>query len=166
MERHRCLQLGPSRRFVLPVTADGEDRKVELTWGEDGLSASYYGAEPDWHDEAHGATIVDAPDGVYVLTDGVQTFVRFADPAAHEEEIEAEGRVGAPMHGKLVALFVEPGQTVARGDRLFIVEAMKMEHAVSSPMDGVIAEVRGTVGDQLDQGATVVIFEEADEDKN
>ncbi|HOV04818.1 MAG TPA: biotin carboxylase N-terminal domain-containing protein, partial [Kaistiaceae bacterium] len=157
-----AFQLGPERRFVLPVTADGDDKKVELAWGPEGLSAAYYGAEPDWHDEAHGATIVDAPDGVYVLSDGVQTFVKFADPAAHEDEVEAEGRVGAPMHGKLVAMFVAPGQQVAKGDRLFIVEAMKMEHAVASPMDGVIADVRGVVGDQLDQGATVIVFEETE----
>ncbi len=153
------FQLGPDRRFALPVLADGEEKAVDVAWGGDGVSASFYGEEPDWR-VGNSATIVDGPDGVYVLDGGRQTSVRFPDPAAHEDEIEAGGAVKAPMHGRLVAIFVEPGAVVAKGDKLFVVEAMKMEHAVTAPCAATIASVAARAGDQVDEGAPVIVFAE------
>ncbi len=68
--------------------------------------------------------------------------------------------VKSPMHGKLVALMVKPGDAVAKGQKLAVVEAMKMEHALASPRDGVVAEVLGEVGAQVGEGARVVVLQE------
>ncbi|MGL5138541.1 MAG: acetyl-CoA carboxylase biotin carboxyl carrier protein subunit, partial [Beijerinckiaceae bacterium] len=68
--------------------------------------------------------------------------------------------VKSPMHGKLVALMVQAGDTVAKGQKVAVVEAMKMEHALVAPRDGVIAEVFAEVGAQVGEGARVVSLAE------
>ncbi len=58
----------------------------------------------------------------------------------------------APMPGLVLEIMVNPGQEVAKGDPLFILEAMKMEMEVASPVDGTVDEVRFAVGDQVATG--------------
>ena len=53
-----------------------------------------------------------------------------------------------------------PGQSVAAGDRLAILEAMKMEHTLTAWRDGVIAEVLAEAGQQVDEGAALIAFED------
>ena len=72
-------------------------------------------------------------------------------------EIVEGGSVKAPMHGKLIALFVQPGDRVEKGQRLAIVEAMKMEHALVAPADGEVAEVAAEVGSQVAEGARLIV---------
>ncbi len=68
--------------------------------------------------------------------------------------------VKSPMHGKLVALMVKPGDVVAKGQKVAVVEAMKMEHALAAPRDGEVAEVLAEVGQQVGEGARVVVLKE------
>jgi geranyl-CoA carboxylase alpha subunit len=60
---------------------------------------------------------------------------------AASEEVGDGSRVVAPMHGRVVEVFVDAGDTVASGDRLVIVEAMKMQHEILATVDGVVEEV-------------------------
>ena len=53
------------------------------------------------------------------------------------------------MHGKVLALLVEKGASVTKGQRVAVVEAMKMEHALVAPGDGVVAEVAAKEGAQV-----------------
>jgi 3-methylcrotonyl-CoA carboxylase alpha subunit len=62
------------------------------------------------------------------------------------------------MHGKLVAVFVKAGDRVEKGQRLAIVEAMKMEHALVAPADGEIAEVAAEAGAQVAEGARLIVL--------
>jgi geranyl-CoA carboxylase alpha subunit len=57
------------------------------------------------------------------------------------EEVGDGSRVVAPMHGRVVEVFVDAGDTVASGDRLVIVEAMKMQHEILATVDGVVEQV-------------------------
>jgi len=80
-------------------------------------------------------------------------------------EVAAEAGVGAgvieaPMPGLVKAVFVEPGQTVAQGDRLAILEAMKMEHTLSAGRDGVVEEVLVVPGSQVEAGAALIKLED------
>lgn len=62
----------------------------------------------------------------------------------------ADGRhVVAPMHGRVVEIFVTAGEDVSMGDRLAIVEAMKMQHEITAQIDGTIAEVLVTGDEQV-----------------
>jgi acetyl/propionyl-CoA carboxylase alpha subunit len=79
-------------------------------------------------------------------------------PSALREEIH--GGCLAPMPGKILAVKVAPGDSVKKGEALIILEAMKMEHEVTAPYDGVVHEVLVEVGQQVDTGAVLVTLEE------
>jgi 3-methylcrotonyl-CoA carboxylase alpha subunit len=111
--------------------------------------------------EAAPATLVEADEAVFVLRDGRQTELRLADPLDGEAEAAGAGSgiVEAPMHGRLLALFVEDGEAVEQGARLGIVEAMKMEHSLTAPRAGRVARIAAAVGDQVAQGARIMTIE-------
>ncbi len=71
------------------------------------------------------------------------------------------GRLSAPMPGKLIALHARAGETVRRGQALAVMEAMKMEHTISAPGDGIVAELLFAVGDQVPEGAELLRLEAA-----
>jgi biotin carboxyl carrier protein len=60
-----------------------------------------------------------------------------------------KGNLLSPMPGKILKLLVQEGQSVAQGESLLIMEAMKMEHTIKAPFDGVIAKIPFQVGDQI-----------------
>ena len=61
----------------------------------------------------------------------------------------SDGALRAPMPGKIVATPAKPGDTVAKGQPVVVLEAMKMEHALVAPFDGVVGEIGVSVGDQV-----------------
>ncbi len=83
------------------------------------------------------------------------------DPLEREDEDAAGGNViAAPMPGLVKAVFAAAGQTVSQGDRLAILEAMKMEHSLLAPRDGVVAEVLAAEGAQVEDGTALIVLEE------
>ena len=77
------------------------------------------------------------------------------------DHLDGDGVVKAPMHGKVLAIFVEAGASVAKGERVAVVEAMKMEHALLAPADGIVGEIAATAGAQVAEGATILVVESA-----
>ena len=101
-------------------------------------------------------------DAFHVFVGGGHHTLHFNDPLAHAGEVETEdGRLTAPMPGKVVAVLAAQGQEVKKGDPLVIMEAMKMEHTIAAPHDGVIDEVLYAVGDQVADGAPLLAFRAA-----
>ena len=101
-------------------------------------------------------------DLFHVFSNGEHTTLAYNDPMAHAGEVEAAGgRLTAPMPGKVVAVMVEGGQTVKKGEALVIMEAMKMEHTIAAPSDGLVEEVLYAVGDQVADGAPLLAFKAA-----
>ncbi len=85
------------------------------------------------------------------------------DPLDRAQEDAAGGNViAAPMPGVVKAVFAVPGQEVAQGDRLAILEAMKMEHSLLAPRDGVVAEVMVDAGAQVEDGSALIVLVEED----
>jgi 3-methylcrotonyl-CoA carboxylase alpha subunit len=127
---------------------------AEVTYGPEGAELSVEGVAP-----AHDAFATPGPDAVYVLRRGRQTKVAMRDLALAEAgDQETSGTVRAPMHGKVIGLFVEKGARVARGQRLAIIEAMKMEHTVVAPLDGTVAEILVTTDAHIVEGAKIVVI--------
>ena len=62
------------------------------------------------------------------------------------------------MHGKVLSLEVAKGEAVKKGQRLLVLEAMKMEHALTAPLDGKIAELLVRVGDQVAERAKLLVI--------
>ena len=74
----------------------------------------------------------------------------------------AGGTVVAPMHGLLLAIEVTENETVIKGQRLAVLEAMKMQHEITAPGDGVVVEAPGVAGRQVAAGDVMVVLELAD----
>jgi 3-methylcrotonyl-CoA carboxylase alpha subunit len=83
---------------------------------------------------------------------------RFPEP----EAAVAEGACVAPMPGKVVKVLVSAGQAVCAGDTLMVLEAMKMEHTISAPEDGVVVELPVAEGDQVEAEAILIVVGPAD----
>ena len=69
------------------------------------------------------------------------------------------GSLAAPLPGRVVRVLVENGESIKAGQNLIVIEAMKMEHHISSPIDGIVSAVKFKEDDQVDEGAVCVIVE-------
>ncbi|TPE58636.1 acetyl/propionyl/methylcrotonyl-CoA carboxylase subunit alpha [Sandaracinobacter neustonicus] len=83
--------------------------------------------------------------------------------AGHSAAGPADGQILAPMPGKLIGLFVKPGDKVQAGDRLAVLEAMKMEHRLTAPFDGTVEAVSSEAGAQVADGMLLVTLARAGE---
>jgi 3-methylcrotonyl-CoA carboxylase alpha subunit len=72
-----------------------------------------------------------------------------------------DGTILSPMPGRIIAVDVTAGQTVTKGQKLLTLEAMKMEHNLTAPFDGVVAELNATVGAQVQVEALLIRVEAA-----
>jgi 3-methylcrotonyl-CoA carboxylase alpha subunit len=71
----------------------------------------------------------------------------------------SDGTIVSPMPGRIVALDVAAGSRVTRGQRLLVLEAMKLEHNLMAPFDGIVAELRTGQGQQVIEGALLLRIE-------
>jgi len=79
--------------------------------------------------------------------------------AAAAGDSAAQASVSAPMPGKVVRLLVEPGQKVAAGEAIVVLEAMKMEHTMYAKAESVVGALHAKEGDVVGQRAVLVSFE-------
>ena len=152
-----AFQLSGARRLSVPILAEGESVVAQVVYGPGGAKVAIDGIAP-----ATDAVAIDAGDAVYVLRQGRQTKVGLRDLTLDEAgDREHSGLVRAPMHGKVLSVLVEQGAHVVRGQRLAIVEAMKMEHTLTAPIEGTVAEIAVTADAQVAEGAKVMLIEAA-----
>ncbi|WP_417768857.1 acetyl/propionyl/methylcrotonyl-CoA carboxylase subunit alpha [Stappia sp.] len=158
------FEMAGPRRSGVPVEVGGEPRLVTLGWrgGQAG------GSGPDTGQEAATAgvtgRVVRAGADVYAIEGGRAVRVTLVDQLSRAaDDAEGAAAIKAPMHGKVIAVDVAPGDVVAKGARLAVVEAMKMEHAITAPRDGTVEAVFVSEGGQVDQGAPVVALAEEEE---
>jgi len=83
----------------------------------------------------------------------------YVDPWADRADVAAAvGRLTAPMPGKIVQVLAQAGDTVKRGQPVLILEAMKMEHTIAAPADGIVDAINYAVGDLVEEGAALIGF--------
>ncbi len=150
------FQLAGVRALGFPITVDGVPAEARVMYGAGGPSVVVDGVAP-----ALDAVEVEAADGIYVLRKGRQTLVRRVDPGFDPVQAEGDGAVRAPMHGKLLALLVGAGDRVAKGQRLAIIEAMKMEHTLVAPYSGRVADIAVAAGAQVAERTRIMTVEAA-----
>ena len=152
-----------SQPQATPWVVGGVDSVVSYSYRRDGLSVAVDGDAVDVCVTSATGELVDAEiDGVRrrfaVHTIGAETWVNddrgqtrcVEQPRFPATDAEAAvGSLASPLPGKVLSIEVEVGDTVAAGDVIARLEAMKMEHAIAAPHAGVVAEVYVTVGAQV-----------------
>jgi 3-methylcrotonyl-CoA carboxylase alpha subunit len=153
-----AFQLSGSRQTAMPILVDGEPLEAVVSYRPDGCSVAVDGVAP-----ALDGTAIEAADAIYVLRHGWQTVVRRAEPGAGGVgQADGDGLIKAPMHGKVLALLVAEGDMVVKGQRLAVIEAMKMEHTLTAPRAGRVCGVAASSGTQVAEGAKLMTIEPRD----
>ncbi len=94
-----------------------------------------------------------------VFRNGESRTLVLVDPlAAADSGAASDAKLVAPMPGKIVAVHVKAGESVVRGQKLVVLEAMKMEHTILAPVDGTVERVRFQPGEQTSEGEELVVF--------
>jgi len=171
---------GQHKRVLEFLDGAGQVQVVELTRDDNGWQFSRRGrSQPlEWSAtesrpgrqqlrlrldgrDCNGDVVVQG-ETLTVYRNGESHVVRIHDAVAHaqEEGTDHGGSLTAPMPGKIISVAVAAGDTVKSGDILLVMEAMKMEHTICSPRDGVVAEVFYQPGDQVADGTELISIKE------
>ena len=149
------FQLGGARSIAIPIVIDGENADATVTYAKDGARVAVDGADP-----ATDAKVFAAGHDAYVVRGGRQTRIQIRNFAAPSALASAgDGVIKAPMHGKVLEVLAAVGDRVAFGQRLAVIEAMKMEHTLRAPFDGTVTQVPVRTGAQVVESAPVMVLE-------
>ncbi len=149
------FQLGGMRSLAVPIVIDGENGMATISYGISGMRVTVDGTAP-----ATDARVFEVAEEAYVVRHGRQTRVRLKDFSAPASEAGvADGVLKAPMHGRVLEILAGSGDRVARGQRLAVIEAMKMEHTLRAPFDGLVSRISVDTGAQVVEGAEIMVIE-------
>jgi geranyl-CoA carboxylase alpha subunit len=139
--------------------SDGDDACSVQVRFDDGTSA-----EISIDDTSHRVLYCTPTEGVTWLSiDGNSgCYLNSLAGRPVEDGAAGSGRILAPMHGQLLELFVEKGQQVTKGQRLLVLEAMKMQHEILADVEGLVLEVNAEVGNQVAADALIIEIEPAE----
>ncbi len=157
------------RRFEFEF--HGEPAKAELTYLHDealhlsvgdasGLLVfvkTAQGTDVQFAGQRITAMVYRQGEVAHVFVAAGATQITVIDMLAHAGQGPTEGgRLSAPMPGKVVSFGVKAGDKVVKGQPLAVMEAMKMEHTIAAPADGVVEELLYAPGDQVAEGAELL----------
>ena len=134
----------PDAQLSLEVSTDSDGRRVIL----DGQRIT--------------AHVVTEKAKIFVIANGQTNSFTALDPLAADTHAASGDTITAPMPGLVKDVLCAAGDTVAQGQSLLILEAMKMEHVLRAPRDGVIAAMSAMTGDQVEGGTLLVQLETID----
>ena len=151
------LNLPAASHFAL-WSGDGAEHRVEAR--TEGLFLDGEGpivADPH-------AILVKTSAGLETRRNGEAWRFHSENPAwaGHSAAGPSDGSITAPMPGKVIGLFVNQGESVRAGDRLLVLEAMKMEHRLTAPFDGIVGAVSVAVGAQVSEGMLLIELQKED----
>jgi 3-methylcrotonyl-CoA carboxylase alpha subunit len=143
------FRLNRAARLVVSVESAGTTEHIEFG--------------PDWQDEEFRIHQGEIGGGLLFIENGQTRFVRLARREGGAGGAASDGAILAPMPGKVIAVEVAAGDAVTKGQKLLVLEAMKMEHALTAPFDGTVAELTVVVGAQVQVEALLVRVEKAED---
>lgn len=149
-ERQRAWLAHRGDSFVL-VTE--RETPVRLMRGKGAAARLHVG------DRTYDVLIAVSGDTAYIHIEGREIEVRFEAAVAvfeHEAAASGDAVARAPMPGTVLSTQVAPGQAVAAGDVLVVIESMKLETSIKSPRAGVVEAVHVTAGQTFDRDAALV----------
>ena len=143
-------QLTYQHEGSLQLALNGQLMSLHIEPAADGLLVTLNGQRAHLQAYRLGEQVhLFGADGATQIT--VIDLLAHAGVAQHEA-----GRLTAPMPGKVLSFAVQAGDKVSRGQALAVMEAMKMEHTIAAPADGVVAEILYASGDQVQEGAELL----------
>ena len=150
------LSVSPAGAREYTVRGDSESIDVTVVSVEEGRAVVGI-------DGAHRRLLFHADGDAFYLSEAGWNY-RFDSgrSVALLQDAQGGGRVVAPMHGKILEIAVEPGDRVNRGDRLLVIEAMKMQHVIVAPAAGAVADILQRAGVQVAAGDPLVDIAAAD----
>jgi 3-methylcrotonyl-CoA carboxylase alpha subunit len=142
-----------AREMTYAVSIDGARAAARVRFDAGGIHASIEGKD------AVDCAVVEAGEAFIAWHAGRQTKVVPEEAIAVDlEHLDSGGIVRAPMHGKVLSIEVKEGARVKKGERLCVIEAMKMEHALTAPLAGVVSELAVKAGDQVAERAKILVI--------
>jgi propionyl-CoA carboxylase alpha chain len=152
-DRHTDVDYAFGVGGALTVTVDGMPIEVALhDVDSDHVDLTTAGVRRRYRVAISGTAVdVSSPLG----SSSYDVLPRLPDPA----DPVAEGSLVAPMPGSVVRVLVTVGDTVVAGQALVVLEAMKMEHTVSSPGPGSVVALAVTAGQQVDAGTILAVVD-------
>jgi 3-methylcrotonyl-CoA carboxylase alpha subunit len=152
------FRLSGEARETFEFLVDSARTPVEIVHHRGGALSIFVNGKKSTADSHAQAMRLSSGD-IAVMEAGETWQLSLYDPfAAAEAKGESTDRIKAPMPGKIVQVFVRPGENVTRGQPLAILEAMKMEHTLAAPADALVATVDVAQGDQVKEGAVILRF--------
>ena len=110
-------------------------------------------------DRSWTVAVAGPPDNRWVWIDG--RVLRLEAPSTGRSRgRDARNELSAPMPATVVSVLIEVGATVARGDTLIMLEAMKMELAIRAPRDGAVKAIHCRTGELVQPGVQLITLEE------
>jgi 3-methylcrotonyl-CoA carboxylase alpha subunit len=144
-------RLGAVASETFRFRAGDKTHEVRIA-GEGNVTVDGASAEP-----ADDASVLRLGSEFWIVLPDATARLAYLDPLAPREASgAAAGKIVAPMPGKVSAVLVEPGATVQRGQTLMVIEAMKMEHAIAAPSDGVVESVGFAAGALVEEGVELL----------
>jgi len=156
-ERHIELYVGDQPRTL--GLADGKVTGLGAPVPATGRWRDAVQFEADFGGDMVRAVVLKDADSIEVRLGGRAFRLGLTPPRAGSGGDASDGKVRAPMPGRVLQLAVAPGQTVAAGDRLLVLEAMKMEHRLTAPAAGKVLSIGAAEGDQVAEGTVLVEIE-------
>ena len=154
-----AFQLGPARRQTVATLVDGSPRRFDVEWTEPGF-VYVDGMGP--HHVGSNLYSTLAGGRAYAYAENVRYAVEWP---TYDIDAVADGgstdTIRAPINGRLAKIFVAEGDPILKGDKVAVVEAMKMEHVLHAARDGTIARIVAKEGAQVTQGALIAALAEA-----
>ncbi|GGD44770.1 ATP-grasp domain-containing protein [Erythrobacter arachoides] len=146
---------GASTNLGFRLNREPEPTRFVLTDGKSSFPVSYRNLLAD-----ESLYVEGTEHGYLVSEDGVTWMLTLHRVDASGGVAAGDGDILAPMPGKVIAVDVAEGDTVTAGQRLLVLEAMKMEHALTAPFDGVVAELSASEGAQVQVEALLARIEQ------
>ncbi len=143
-------------------TVEAEGRSIRIVL----QSADEYSARIQIDGTVHDVVFAIPRRGMVHLSieDQTVSLINLLAQAGMADDTAGGGRVLAPMHGLILEVHVSEGQTVCKGDRLAVLEAMKMQHQILAEVDGTVTNIACVAGDQVPAGDLLVEIEVDEEE--
>ncbi len=167
---------GTQRIDTFHLVINGQEKRLVVLWQNNGFFLDNQTGVTDVNFDGPGVTatidgeagcgwFVMADDKLFLACNGQHLEVSARDLMDRDDLASAGSAVvKAPMPGKVIALNVKPGDTVAVGDSLLVLEAMKMEHSLTAAIKGVVKSVDAEIAEQVEDGQVLVVLEPKETD--